>query len=435
MTVEAAVLWDVVEEHLDEATFLLGRWRAAARSPRVTLAGLKRTVEPRLLAHLDGLAVGGSELAERLLWPLFDKGSKAKAPRAAAAAAALLLDPDLAIRDRLVETLCTTEVAPVRQGLAEAFEVSGRADIDEPLRLALYATAEIPAQIALLSVLGARRVDPGPILATLLARPEPELLEAALRAATAAADRGLCRDHVETSLAHEIPAVRAAALRTGLVWNLRAAWQTCLQGARDGLSKPMLYLALLGDKRDLATLLDALRTPERRLAALFALGFSGRVEAVEACLPLVADADPNTAKLAVEAIAAVTGLPLYQPSFVAPPEEEADEPPPLEEDLTIDLTPKPIDELPRPNGAAVTKWWSERRSRFDAGRRYLRGMLLSSQAAELALAEGPLRRAGVLATELAIRSGGRALLPALRVDQPKATIPADVALHREPGWL
>jgi uncharacterized protein (TIGR02270 family) len=435
MTVEASVLWDVVEEHLDEATFLLQSWRTAVRSPRATLAGLKRTVEPRLLAQLDGLALGGREVAERLLWPLFDKESEAKAPKVAAAAAALLLDPDLALRDRLVETLGTTEVAPVRQGLAEAFELSARADIDEPLRVALYATDAAPAQIALLSVLAARRVDPGPILATLLARPEPDLLEAALRAATAAADRGRCRDRVETSLAHESPAVRAAALRTGLVWSLRAAWQTCLQGARDGLAEPMLFLALLGDKRDLATLIDALRIKERRLAALFALGFSGRVEAVEACLALVTDADPNAAKLAVEAIAAVTGLPLYEPSFVAPPEEEADEPPPLEEDLTIDLTPKPIDELPRPDGAAVTKWWSERRSSFDAGRRYLRGMLLSSQAAELSLAEGPLRRAGVLATEIAIRSGGRVLLPALRVDQPKATVPADLALHREPGWL
>ncbi|HEX3904694.1 MAG TPA: hypothetical protein VH853_17800, partial [Polyangia bacterium] len=139
MTVEAAVLWDVFEEHLDEATFLLQSWRTAVRSPRTSLTLLQKTVEPRLLAHLDALAVGGPPVADALLWPALGKESEAKAPAVAAIGSALLLGDDAAERDRVVDALRTTELAMVRAGLIQAFEISPRADVDEPLKMALYA--------------------------------------------------------------------------------------------------------------------------------------------------------------------------------------------------------------------------------------------------------------------------------------------------------
>ena len=181
----------------------------------------------------------------------------------------------------------------------------------------------------------------------------------------------------------------------------------------------MLFLAMLGDARDLMTLFDALRSPEHRKGALSALGFSGRIEAVDACLPHLEDADPHVAKLAVEAIAAITGLPIYDHPFAIAGDKKGGDPPPLEEDLAIDLHPKPLDQLPKPNATEIAKWWSERHSKFAAGQRYLRGLLLSPASAQMALADGPLRRASALATEIAIRTGGAVQLPALRLARPE----------------
>src|SRR5262245_27865605 len=63
------VLWDVVEEHLDEVEFGFHLLDAMSNHPRLTLADLKRYPEARLLAHLDALIVGGEAIVERVLAP------------------------------------------------------------------------------------------------------------------------------------------------------------------------------------------------------------------------------------------------------------------------------------------------------------------------------------------------------------------------------
>jgi uncharacterized protein (TIGR02270 family) len=439
MTVPAGVLPDIVEEHLDEATFLFEQWAIVARSPRFSLIDLQRSTEPRLAAHLDGLAVGGPEVANSFLWPAL--GDDAESPaRVTAAALALLQESNAATRDRLVEILRTTVCAPVREGLACAFKVSRRDDLAEPSRLAVYAPEDPASQAALLRVLAAKRIDPGPILNALLQRGEPDLLGAALAAASTA-DRTRLRQAVEARLSHDAPEVRAAALRTALIWNLQPGWQACTAEARAGTADAMLLLAMLGGPRDLPTLVDALRSGKHRQAALFALGFSGQVDAVEACLPLLDDPDEPTVKLAFEAIAGITGLPMYDDAFTAPAKEksaaaaDADAGlPPLEEDLATDLTPLAHDAVPLPNAAQVRKWWSARRASMATSQRYVRGMVLTTASVQLALGEGSLRRTGPLALEVAIRSGGRTQLPALRLGQVAPTLPPEIGMHRTPGW-
>jgi uncharacterized protein (TIGR02270 family) len=360
--------------------------------------------------------------------------------RTAAAALALLLEPGTAVRDRLIEILRTTGTAPLRNGLALAFKVSPRDDLAEPLRLAVYATDAPIAQAALLDVLAARRTDPGPILGALLQRTEPEILTAALAAAAACvSDRTRLRNLVDAHLTHASAPVREAALRTALIWNLHAGWRACATMARAGSPNALLYLGLLAGPRELGPLLEALSSAERRKAALFALGFSGQSDAVEACLPHLDDPAPPNAKLAAEAIAGITGLPLYDEPFALPDKEGGDptdgaELPPLEEDLAQDLTPLAHDDLPQPNAAEVRKWWSSKRGSLAASQRYVRGLVLSAASAQVALAEGPLRRTGPLALEIAIRTGGRVQLPAVRLGSPPPALSADVALHRPPAW-
>jgi uncharacterized protein (TIGR02270 family) len=425
-----ARLWDMVDEHLDESEFLLEQWLAMARSARFSRDHLQKTLEPRLIAHLDALAVGDAPVAERRLWPLFAPDSEGEPLRVAAAALAWLMDP-AAPPQRLTQALVTCRNPAVQSGLAIAFQLCPRSDIDEPLRLGLYEAAEPSEQKALLAALAARRVDPGPILTTLLGSADASLLRAALAAASTA-QPGPYRHLLEAHLDHPDRAARAAAIRTGLIWNSQAAWRACLVEARAGAPDAMLLAALLGGAEQVPMLVAALSTPHRP-AALWALGFTGRSEAVEACLPLLADAEAGG--LAVEAIAGITGLPLFDPPFVQPPEDgEGDELPPLEEDLRSNLTPTPLDELPAPNGEKVQEWWAQARARFPAGRRFIGGQPLAPASLSAAISSGPLRRTGPLACELAIRSAGAIQLPALRLGHAPAPLPADFPLQRAPSW-
>ena len=103
MTTEGGILWDVVEEHLDEAEFLVEQWSAGARSARYNLPTLQKTIEQRLGAHLDALAVNGEAVAERLLWPALAADAENPPARITAAVLALLVEPGVGARDRLLQ--------------------------------------------------------------------------------------------------------------------------------------------------------------------------------------------------------------------------------------------------------------------------------------------------------------------------------------------
>src|SRR6267142_1727129 len=82
------ILWDVVEEHFNEAEFLFEQWERALHSPKYNLTELGATLERRLAAHLDGLVVGGRPVAKRTLEPELENASEPN--RTIVAALALL---------------------------------------------------------------------------------------------------------------------------------------------------------------------------------------------------------------------------------------------------------------------------------------------------------------------------------------------------------
>ena len=86
---EDQLLWDVVEEHLDESEFLVELWASARRSASYRLDELERGPEARLFAHVDGLVVNGPLALERVAWPVAED-PKAEPSRLCAAALALL---------------------------------------------------------------------------------------------------------------------------------------------------------------------------------------------------------------------------------------------------------------------------------------------------------------------------------------------------------
>jgi uncharacterized protein (TIGR02270 family) len=402
MSREAPIRWDIVEEHLDEAAFLLQLWEEALRSPVYTLQEIAQGPEERMLAHLDGLVVAGRRAAEKVLLPAL--GADERGP-VFAAAFALAAAEDGDFTDAVLEALGRAEPEP-RAAIRRALGVVPRADLGA--RLAARAPrAALPEQADLLEVLAYLRVDPGVRLEPLFARKEAAERARALRIARAFPGRVDLRV-VERGLADPASEVRAAAMETGLVLGTKGVSAACeaeLAGRGGAYATAALLSALSGDERAVAPLAAALGDDDLAGPAAFALGFTGRVSAADALLKVMED-DERLAPLAAEAFCAVSGL-VVEKRF------ERDTPPwrpksPLEQEEDEPYGPE--SELPKPVPETIARWWSEARPRLDPGKRWLRGQPWSLEAVVRELETGPARRREGLSIDLAIATKGQVLV-------------------------
>jgi uncharacterized protein (TIGR02270 family) len=395
------VMMDILEEHLDEAAFLWSQWERALVAPDFDLSETAEC-EERLLAHLDGLVVGG-EPAEELLLPALETD---EATRISSAAFALLAGPG---QRGLQETLSVlhTGDAVQRAGIQRALELSEREGLAQTL-LKLLEGTDAALRLLAFQVLSFRGGAPQETRVKWLYHDAAEVVIAALRD-----PRSLPRDATQSILPQLLvdprPGVRAAAIETGLISGARAAWKACREVAEKGEAGRrhcLVLLALGGDEQEVEWLLGLLREPALRSDVLWALGFSGRIAAAEACLEWMGEA--SVAALAGEAFSAITGLRL-EGSYrqVSAEGEEVEEPIPLEEEeLDAELMLEPESVLPLPEPDAVAAWWKTARKDFDRGARYLRGRAFDADALLQALQCEPMRRRPVHARELAIRSRG-----------------------------
>jgi uncharacterized protein (TIGR02270 family) len=420
------ILWPVVGQHLDEAEFLLEQWASPALRARLSLETMRRSIEPRLEAHLDGLAVGGQEAAARLLWPALrgEADADENTPERRLAAAAALVESGAAGGLRSLLAFAAepeVEGGPGAAAVDQALEIASRAAVDELVRAALPGAS--PARLrGLLGVLAARRADPGGALPALLDARDPDVLQAALRAA-AAVRSAAARPLVAHLLRSNDRRLRATAIQVAVELGMEAGWRACIDRARRGDPRVLAPLALFGGPAELALVVEALADPKRREPALWALGFSGRVEAVDAAVPLLGGGE-RTARLAGEVITSVTGL-VIEGELRRPAAPEPDELPDLADDLRAGLRPDPADGLPIPAAEPAAAWWQANRVRFEPGARYLGGQPYAAGAVHHALARGPLRRFEVLALEVAVRTEGRVLVPRPRLG---LALPAVAAL-------
>jgi uncharacterized protein (TIGR02270 family) len=417
-------LWDVVEEHVDEAEFLFEQWQRALSSPDHTLDQLRLGWEARLLAHIEALIWNGSPAAQRLLVPALADADISTA-RAAVVALTRLSTPG---HDGYAEVWAALVGAAgaARHGLIRALHIASDPAIDDGCRQALDGAGGREPLTAL-QVLAGRGTDPGGALQVCLKSDDAGILAAALTAARPAQDRRLLQPAIASALRSEVAAVRDAALDTSVVWGLSDAWRLCRELATTGHPEALLYLALggSGDDRDHDLVVRSIGDPRARAACLWALGFSGRVSAVEDCLPLLGDADDATARLAGEAMAAITGLPwrsqdalLRSPSDPGPEAgDDADDAD--SDDSALDSGPESA--LPLFDVTAVARWWQENRARFDPAVRYLNGAPLSPASLRGALRSQSMRRRRGLVIGVAIVTRGR-WLPAparLTTDQQR----------------
>lgn len=398
--VHAGVLWDVLEEHLQEAGFLWSQWEQALVSPRYTLFEVQEGPEERLLAHLDGLTEAPNEVVKRLLEPALVGDDETIA--FAAASAWLSRDSAQALF-RVVNALEAAAPA-VRDALGRAVELSRAAGLDAQLKK--QAGSAIRKAPVILDALRIRSSVEEKMVELLATSDEPGALSSALRAA-GTLGRSEIRALVEKYLDSSVPNVREAAIESGLRLGLRSAWLACrtaVDGKKEGVQLPLLALALSGESAELTRIEKALAEPKLRRPALFALGYNGWTRAADLCLEHMNDA--SLARVAGEAFSMITGLQI-DGIFVGLEPPEQDPLPPLEEeDLQASLIPSPDAELPLPDVDQVRFWWGKARKQFDSETRYLSGKPFSVQTLLETFLNAPMRRRAAWALELAIRSKG-----------------------------
>ncbi|PTL80015.1 TIGR02270 family protein [Vitiosangium sp. GDMCC 1.1324] len=399
---ERPLRWEVHEEYLDEAAFRWSQWEKSLDSPDYVLAEVSE-LEEALAAHVDGLVLGGERVARRLLEPALAEDE----PERIVAAALALLGGETPSGSAAVFTALRQARPPVSAAFQRALELATPQSIpaDLPSLLKEESTPELLALV--LDTLGVQGLATAPLCSPFFTHPNPQVAAAALRAAGSMRlplDPGVLR----RALGSVEPMLRDASIVAGLLGGHRDAWLACqaVAGSRAPSSRlPLLLLAMGGDERDMKRLLELLSDESLRPDVLWALGFSGRVAAAEACLELMRQA--SVAALSGEAFSAITGLRIEGQYAAERQEPEAEELVPLEqEDLDADLVPRPEDSLPLPQVDAVASWWKEARSGMDARNRYLSGQLFTPRVLLDALSSAPMRRRHALALELALRSRG-----------------------------
>jgi uncharacterized protein (TIGR02270 family) len=413
---------DIAEEHLDEAGFLHGQWELALRSPMYVLSEIAEGPEGRLLAHLDGLVVVGSAIADDLLVPALVGDEPGLVFAAAFALLETARPADLAV---VLGALEKAESPESRAAIRRALAVAPRAGL--PGHLKGLAAKAGPIQADLLEVLAALRVDPAiplePVWNTRVAQNEL----AALRLARVFPAR-LNPMGVQRALGSTVPEVRAAALEAGLVQGERATLNACeatLGAAGPGFARAALLLGLSGDERSVAPLVAALRDARLAAEAAFALGFSGRVSAGDALVRVLDE--EAIAPIAAEALGAIAGM-VVAKQLAKPPERF--DPGVVEADVVESAGA--VSDLPKPDAEMVTEWWWRAKPKLDASQRLLRGQRWTPEGLLHELEEGPARRREGLALELAIRSKGQSAVSwdALAEKQRRQMQEARAALSR-----
>lgn len=390
------MMWDIYEEHLDEAGWLWAEWESSLDSPVYSITDVAVGPEERLRAHLDGLVLGGARVAEKLLVPALtgdDPGT------VAAAAWALAQSEHADHQDKVIDALMVG--GPTATAVARALRLAPRADISRLIPRWGEASPTLRGHI--IDIFAPREPDwvRQRVQAALLSG-KLALVSAGLRAVRSLRDE-VFRDHVQLSMQLDDPQGLRAALSAGLCLGLKVSWEVCRMAAEakdDSCRFALGLLASSADPSDRAAVRAKLADPMVASHALWALGFSGDLEAAD----LMVEALDRHGKVAGESLSAVTGLvvdgPFRKPGESHGPDEDEvalDDPPP---------TVRPEDALPEPQVDAIRKWWAQEREHFKPGLRYLYGHPRTPELLSTALLFAPTWRRDIFALELADSRAG-----------------------------
>jgi uncharacterized protein (TIGR02270 family) len=412
------VLWNVVEEHLDELTFLLESWTSSQDSPLYTFEELAQSVEDRWIAHADALAVGGDAVADALLWPALVPDAE-DVTRVAAATIGLLVAPGTAALDRILTLLAPLPPGPARDGIVAGLGAAPRLDIGARV-LTVAERHDDPTRVPFMEVVATMGGVFGANAVSWIERAAGSADPIARRVAATTCSfcpRATALRVSEALVNDRDPAVRLAAFDTALVHGSPGAYALALEIANGRIvaepelaSACMVWSAVGGDPAVIAALGARAQHEDARAAAIWALGFTGRLEAVDRLLPWLVD--EASGPLAAEAIAGITGLGRGQDEFwrakdPAPPVDDDLAAPLPAEDLDVEPSASPADDLPVPAAEVFARAWAEARQHFDPRQRHHEGIALTHATSYRdALERTSARRRHPIAHEIALRTRG-----------------------------
>jgi uncharacterized protein (TIGR02270 family) len=393
---------DLIDECLDEATFLWQRWEADLSSASRNLDDVWNWTEDRLLGALDGVRVASENMLEPLI-----AGAMASEDgfRQTAAANALATAPARNAR-HLLASAVRDATGPQLAACMRGIEVANLDGSFTPVSKVLSSSG--PEHSAALCRLKAfRRASLGAELATAFESRVTSLQVEVMRAA-----RHLPQEYVgawvATGLKHEHAAVRAAAIESGISRRIPNAWTAALEYVRQPraeTSRLLPLVAMLGGAAEHKLVLDSVTDASVQRAALWSLGHIGTRDAAETCL--LAMKNPKLARMGGEAYCTITGADFERDKLTAPEPEDPPTPAFEKDDLDANLVPRPEELWPLPDANLVRKHWAEVSPRFQPGRRYLRGLPHDGQAMLAAIVNGPMLRRPDHIFEMFVRSEGR----------------------------
>jgi uncharacterized protein (TIGR02270 family) len=393
---------EIVEENVDEAAFLWGRWETELTSLTRNLDEIWSWTEDRLNGAVDGVLVAQGELFARVI-------ERALAQKDAhfhtLAAHLLTVAPDPAARVRLADVVCEADGASLA-AMLRGIETS---HLDGTFSTVTRALLKKSAQhcAALARIKSFQRAALGDEIS--MAWEANSVCEqvAAMRAAGHLPEEA-ARNWVERGLAHAEPAVRFAAIESGIRQRQRAAWLLAREMAstgEPGSTALLRLIAMFGKRADHQVIYEAASDPDSARAAFWAFGHLGTREAVEHCLAAMSDA--SVARLAAEAYAAITGIDLARERLTAAESADAPSLPPFEQDdLNADLVPRHEDLWPLPDAERCAAHWARVGARFEPAVRYVRGVPFELAVLMAAIDKGPMLRRGDYALELYVRTKG-----------------------------
>jgi uncharacterized protein (TIGR02270 family) len=392
---------DLIDESLDEATFLWQRWEAELSSPHRNLDEIWEWTEDRLAGALDGVRVAPDAMLESMLAGAMSSDDSF---RQTAAASVLATAPARNARHVLANAV-RDATGPQLAACMRGIEVANLDGSFTPVSKVLASSGpELSAALCRLKAF--RRASLGPELASAF-----ESRVASLQVEVMRAIRHLPQEYVgswvATGLKHEHAAVRTAAIESGIARRIPNAWAAALEYVRQPraeTSRLLPLVAMLGGAAEHKLILDSVTDASLQKAALWSLGHIGTRDAVETCL--LAMKNPKLARMGAESYCTITGANLARDKLEAAEPEESS--PAFEkDDLDANLVPRPEELWPLPEPQLVRKHWAEISQRFQPGRRYLRGAPHDGQSLLSAIVSGPMLRRTDHAFEIYVRSEGR----------------------------
>lgn len=392
---------DLLEENLDEAAFLWGRWESELVSPTRNLEEIWSWTEDRLQGALDSLLT-----CEPLVGVAVERALSSKdLPYQTVAAHLLTVAQDAAARSRLATVLCDSEGVTLNARI-RGIEV---ARLDGTFSLVTRALLKQGPQHcgALARIKSFQRAKLGDELHAAYEADTIPTRITALRAAGSLSEPEV-RSWIEKGLRESDPAVRVTAIESGIRQRYRPAWEAArvmVAAAEPGHECLLRWIAIFGKAPEHSAVYTATSNPRSARQAFWALGHVGTREAVEHCLASMRD--PLLGRLAGEAYASITGADLARDRLTAPEPEESPSLPPLEdEDLEANLVPRQEDLWPLPDADACGAYWANIEERFAPETRYVRGNPFTLSALLDSIQRGPMSRRHDHALELYVRTGG-----------------------------